>query len=100
MLAAVASCFVTTFKAIAELSKFQAVSLAVAVEGTVEKGEGGYAFHHVLIIPELAVDRESDRERGIRLLEKTERSCLISRSLKAAVSMDARVEVAQRELVA
>jgi len=45
-----------------------------------------------LLYPELTIDRESDRERGVRLLEKTERSCLISRSLKAAVSMQSKLQ--------
>jgi peroxiredoxin-like protein len=93
LLAAVASCFVTTFKAIAGASKFQPVSLGVVVEGVVEKGEGGYAFNRVILTPELTVDRESDRLRGVQLLEKTELACLISRSLKAAVIMPARVAV-------
>lgn len=100
LLAAVASCFVTTFRAFVEFSEFEPVSLVVGVEGTVEKGEGGYAFTQVVLNPQLAIDRESDRERGLRLLEKTERSCLISRSLKAAVSMHTRVEVAAGERAA
>lgn len=100
LLAAVASCFVTTFKAIAAASKFQPVSLGVVVEGLVEKGEGGYQFSRVVLTPELTVDRESDRQRGMQLLEKTERACLISRSLKAAVMMPARVAVVLGEVAA
>src|SRR5579864_4284053 len=65
LLAAVASCFVTTFKAIAEISKFSAVSLSLMVEGTVEKGEAGLAFTQIALIPELTVASESDRERGL-----------------------------------
>ncbi len=93
LLAAVASCFVTTFKAVAEASKFQPVSLGMIVEGTVEKDEKGYAFNRIVLTPELTVARESDRQRGIQLLEKTGRACLISHSLKAAVTMPARVVV-------
>ena len=100
LLAAVGACFVTTFKAIAESSKFEPVSLVVDVEGTVEKGEGGYNFTQVVLNPKLIIDRESDRARSLRLLEKTERSCLISRSLKAVVSMRTRVEVAAGERAA
>lgn len=93
LLAAIASCFVTTFRAIAQFSKFDAVSLEVAAEGSLEKGEGGYTFTTVILKPQLIIHQESDRERAVRLLEKTERGCLISRSLKAAVLMDARVTV-------
>ena len=100
LLAAVASCFVTTFKAIAESSKFQPVSLGIVVEGTVEKGTGGYAFTRVVLTPELTVDWESDRQRGMQLLEKTERACLISRSHKAAVTKPARDAVVMGEVAA
>jgi peroxiredoxin-like protein len=100
LLAAVASCFVTTFKAIAEFSSFQPVALAIGVEGAVEKGAGGYAFTRVTLKPELTVEQESDRERGMRLLEKTERSCLISRSLKVTPKMFAAVTVAPAKLAA
>lgn len=100
LLAAVASCFVTTFKAIAESSKFQPVSLGVAAEGIVEKGEEGYAFTRVVLTPELTVKRENDRQRGMQILEKTERSCLIARSLKAEVAMPVRIEVVLEEVAA
>lgn len=38
-MAAAASCFVTTFRAIAEFSKFEAAALEISVEGVVEKGD-------------------------------------------------------------
>ena len=98
LLAAVASCFVTTFRAIARISKFEPVSLDLSAEGIVEKGEGGFAFTQIILKPRLMIHQESERERGLRLLEKTEHSCLISRSLKATVTMEANVAVADMEM--
>ena len=99
LLAAVTSCFVTTFRAIAEFSKFEFASLAVAAEGTVEKAEGGYQFTHILLRPTLTVQREGDHDRAVRLLEKTEHSCLISRSLKIGVEMQPGVQVLESPAV-
>lgn len=93
LLAAVASCFVTTFHAIAEISRFEPAGLELTVEGTIEKAEGGLQFTQLILKPVLTVTREADQERGGRLLEKTERSCLISRSLKSQMEMQPRVEV-------
>jgi peroxiredoxin-like protein len=93
LVAAVASCFITTFCAIAELSRFDPLSLDISVEGTVEKGEGGYEFTRVVLKPQLTIREESERQRAARLLEKTERSCLVSRSLKARVAMEPRIEL-------
>ena len=92
LLAAVASCFTTTFRAIAGNSKFDPVALDVTVEGTLTRNAGGYDFTAVVIRPRLVVRDESDRTRAIRLLEKTERGCLVARSLRCAVTMEAAVK--------
>lgn len=92
--AAVASCFVTTFRAISEISRFEPAGLEVSAEGILEKGEGGLQFTRVTLTPLLTVAREEDQERGMRLLEKAERSCLVSRSLKGQVTMEPHVQVA------
>jgi peroxiredoxin-like protein len=94
LVAAAASCFVTTFCAIAEISKFEVLGLKVSAEGIIEKGEGGFQFTRITLRPELTVARKADQERGVRLLEKAERSCLISRSLKNQVVVDPLVQVA------
>ena len=92
-LAAVATCFITTFRAIAEFSKFDVEALEVGVEGTVEKGEGGFHFTRVVVRPLLTVHLEADRERALRLLEKAEHSCLVSRSLRSEIVLEPTVVV-------
>lgn len=92
--AAVATCFITTFQAIAALSKFEARALEVSAEGQVEKAEGGFRFTRVTVHPVLTITNESDRERALRLLEKTERVCLVSRSLQSRIILDPRVVLA------
>jgi len=93
LMAAVAGCFVTTFVAIAEASKFEMASLEVFATGVLEKGEGGLQFTRVTIHPSLTIARESDRERALRLIEKTERSCLVARSLRSQVIVEPTVQV-------
>jgi peroxiredoxin-like protein len=98
-IAAVASCFITTFRAIAENSRFEPVSLDVSAEGVVEKREGGYEFTRVVLRPLLTISGENDRQRAARLLEKTELACLVSRSLKSEVTIEPRIELAGTEVV-
>jgi len=93
LLAAVSSCFITTFRAIAELSKFNAEALEVSAEGIVEKAENGFRFTRIILKPKLAVAAESEREQAVRLLEKAERSCLVSRSLRSEVRMEPTIEI-------
>ena len=93
-LAAISSCFITTFRVIAELSHFQSLGLELAIEGVVGKSEGGFAFTQVVLQPVITIEREEDRERAVGLLEKTERSCLVSRSIKTEVLLKPEVRVA------
>ena len=88
---AIATCFITTFQAIAVYSKFEAQALEVSVEGQVEKTEGGFRFTRVTIRPLLTINGQSDRERGLRLLEKAEKACLVSRSLSSEIILEPKV---------
>jgi len=93
LLAAVSTCFVLSFRAIAEFSKFDVVALEVTVEGKLSREEGGYRFTEVKIVPVLSLSRDEERERGIKLLYKAERACLVSRSLNSKISMEPVIQV-------
>ena len=96
LVGAVVSCFISTFSAIAEMSKLEVVSLRVGAKGVLEKAEGGgYRFAEVTLYPELTIAQESDVERAQRLLEKAERGCLVARSLASKVSAVPLISVAQ-----
>ncbi len=92
--AAIATCFVTTFDAIAEFSKFSFEGLRVSTEGVLEKTETGYRFTTVYVRPQLTINNEADRERALRLLEKAERACLISKSVSSAIVLQPQVVIA------
>jgi organic hydroperoxide reductase OsmC/OhrA len=49
--------------------------------------------------PALTIEREEDRERAVRLLEKAERSCLVSRSIKCPVVMETEVRIRAAAMV-
>jgi peroxiredoxin-like protein len=91
LVSAVATCFVTTMRAIAEMSKLEVVALETAVEGHLEKKEGGFRFTKFVLRPKLTIAREEDRELANRLLDKAEHACLISRSLNGRVEMKAEI---------
>lgn len=93
LVAAVAGCFIATFSAIAEMSKFEFVTLEVSAEGLLEKSESGLQFTRVTIRPALTIARDSDRERALRLIEKAERSCLVARSLRSEIVVESTVLV-------
>lgn len=89
LVAAVVSCFVVTFSAMAEMSKLKFVSLEVPAEGKLGKVEGKLAFSEIVISPTLVLGADEDHDLGNRLLKKAEQGCLIARSLACPVTMHA-----------
>jgi peroxiredoxin-like protein len=103
--AAVNSCFMTTFLAIAELSRLEFVSFDCQSTGLLEKQESGYQITAVTLRPRLVVRNHANVERVWRILDKAERNCLISKSIKTIVRVQPNVsfdgvEDAREELLA
>lgn len=91
--AAVASCFMTTFLAIAENSRLNFKSFSCQAKGKLDNVKGKFQMTEVLIEPVLAIFLDQDRDKAMRILTKTESACLITNSIKATVSMEPVVEV-------
>ena len=92
--AAVNSCFMTTFLAIAEMSKLDFVSFRVDAVGRLEKLDGhGYMVTEVTVRPRLTIRSARDADRAARILEKAEKNCLISNSVKSVVRLEPKIEV-------
>jgi len=95
LLGSVATCYVATFRAIAERSKLAVSGLEVFVEGVLTKDQGGFRFTDIVLRPAITVERQEDCDRAQRLAEKAEHACLISRSLSAKITAKYKVEVAE-----
>ena len=70
--AAVSSCLMTTFLAISEYSKFEFISFKCGSKGILDKVDGKFAMTEVLLYPEVIISDESQRERALKILEKSE----------------------------
>jgi peroxiredoxin-like protein len=88
LLAAVGSCFFFTVRAVAKASKIDFVSLDVSAEGTVDRQAGVTRFTEIVLRPRLTLPPGTDRSRARRLLERSEKSCLVSASLAAPVRLE------------
>src|SRR5215472_645484 len=87
--AAVADCFVLTFRAIARASKLNWSGLEVETEGTLERIEGVSRFTNFEVTARLKVPPGTDSARAQKLLEKAEATCLITNSLSAKRHLNA-----------
>lgn len=94
LVAAVSDCFVLTFRAVARASKLSWISIQCEVKGTLDRVDRTPRFTRFDVHARLTIPPETDRERAQRVLEKAERGCLITNSLKAEVHLTATVDVA------
>ncbi|PZX60859.1 OsmC family protein [Hydrotalea sandarakina] len=85
--AAVSSCLMTTFLAIAENSKLTYTHFSCSSKGKLEQVDGKFMMSEVLLEPTLIIEEEKDRERAERVLQKSEAACLISNSVKSKITM-------------
>ena len=95
LVGAVADCFILTFRAVANASALSWTSLDCDVTGTLDRVDRVTQFTHFEITAHLVVPAGVDADKAQHALEKAERSCLISRSLKASVALVATVEIAE-----
>ena len=93
MVAAVADCFVLTFRGIAGASRFPWLSLECSVTGTVDRVERVTQFTALEVRARLTVPSGAPEEQARRLLAKAEETCLVTNSLKVRPRLDTVVEV-------
>jgi peroxiredoxin-like protein len=90
--ASVNSCFMTTFLALVEASKLDVVSFDSKAVGKLNKVEDGtYQMTEITLMPRLVIRYSKDLDRAKRILEKAERNCLISNSIKSTVNLQPEV---------
>ena len=92
LVAAVANCFVLTFRAIARASKLPWNNLHCEAEGVLDRVDGALRFTHLVLHARLVLPPGSDAEKGHRLLEKAEQTCLVTNSLLAERRLEGQVE--------
>jgi organic hydroperoxide reductase OsmC/OhrA len=91
LVAALADCFILTFRAIAKASKYEWLGLECSVEGVLERGASGASFTRFTTKAKLRVPAGADVERAKVLLEKAEKGCLIANSVSGTRHLDSEI---------
>ena len=91
--AAVADCFILTFRALSRGARLEWLHLDCRVEGVLDRVEGVAQFTRFASFAVLTIPAEADAARARHLLEQAEHNCLISNSVRAERVLDARVIV-------
>lgn len=92
--AAIADCFILSFRAIARASKFDWISLRCEVDAVLDRVDKVTRFTDIEETVVLEVPAGTDEAKAMRLLERAEQVCLITNSMTATTHLDATVRVA------
>ena len=98
LVAAVESCLMTTFLAIAENSKLDFISFKSQATGKLDKVDGKFQMTEIILKPVLEISNENNVERAKRILEKSEKACLISNSIKSKIILEPEIKIASVEV--
>lgn len=90
--ASLTSCLMTTFRAMADASNIDVVDYRDDATGHLVRDETRkYLFDEVTLRPHVVVADPSHIDRTLRLLEKAESVCLISRSVASSIKLEPQV---------
>ena len=90
--AAVADCFVLTFRAVAKGFRMEWNSVSCQVEAILDRPDGAMRFTELVLTVDLDVPAGTDETKARRLLDKAEHGCLITNSLTSEVRLNANVQ--------
>ena len=96
--AAIADCFVLTFRALAKMSRLRWTSLACEARGTLDRAEGVTRFTAIELHAKLLLPAGSDAEKAQKVIEKTHKGCLVGNSLKFEPTLAAEITVEEPAL--
>jgi len=97
--AAVSSCLMTTFLAVAENSKLNFQSFSCNASGKLEMVDGKYMITEVTLLPIVTLTDDHEKEKAEKVLQKSEANCLISNSVKSKIIFQPEVRVLDAVMV-
>ncbi len=92
--AAIADCFILTFRGVSRAARFDWVSLEAHVDGTLDREGGITQFVRYTTRATLTVLPNADHAKARQLLEKAEKSCLVTNSLRGSRSLEVEIREA------
>ena len=91
LVAAVADCFILTFRAIARPSRLDWIDLSCDVVGILDRVDRTTRFTGFEVDAKLTVPAGTDEAKATRLLNKAEQGCLVTNSMIAETHLTATV---------
>lgn len=100
LLGAAATCYIITLAAMMERSNLEKEALTMESVGVVDVTNGVITYKKIIHKPRIVLKAdatEKDESLALRLAEKAETSCMISRAIKGNVEMELQAIIAIRD---
>ena len=94
LVAAIADCFILTFRGVSHAAKFSWMTLECAVDGTLERVDGITRFSRFATRATLTVEAGADQAKARALMERAERGCLVANSLQGERTLEVAISEA------
>ena len=94
LVAAIADCYILSFRAISRASNLDWATLSCEVTGVLDRVDGVTQFTEIELQAVLDLPPDGDESIAIRLLEKAKKSCLITNSMTSTISLETTVCIA------
>jgi len=88
LVAAIADCFILTFRGVARAARFEWVNLKAHVEGELDRKSGITQFVGYMTRVTLTVAAAADHAKARELLERAEKLCLVANSLSGTRALE------------
>ena len=90
-MAAVANCFILTFRGVSRAARFEWEQLECHVEGVLERVSGVTQFSKFSTRAKLTVKAGLDSAKAQELLQRAEKGCLVANSLRGERHLEAEI---------
>jgi organic hydroperoxide reductase OsmC/OhrA len=91
LVAAIADCFILTFRGVSRAAHFEWIRLEAHVDGTLERDSGVTQFVRYTTRAILTVKPNADHAKAQELLERAEKVCLVANSLRGVRALEVQV---------
>ena len=89
--ASVNSCIMTTFLYYTQRNNLNLLGYKSEAPGILEMQEGRFTFTEIKVKPEITVGTQQDYDLAREFINKAEKACLISNSIKSEVSIESQI---------
>ncbi len=91
--ASISSCYILTFRVLANLKKMKWEDISVEVDAQLEKTQSGYQFTKAIIKPTLKICCSFEVDPYLKLLHQSKDKCLVTNSMSCEFEVIPKIKV-------